>query len=128
MSPSGQGSTDIYNLHQAMHQLACTALQELHLTGQYSPALHNLCFLAMPTKPAQHCTIFTLQDCAPKACQDRDTHTHTHTHTHVLHSARLWAPSLSRQGSIDMQDLHFAGLCPSAMPSPCSKGLLFHLS
>jgi hypothetical protein len=32
--------------------------------------------LAMPPKPAQHCTIFTLQGCAPKACQAGDPHTH----------------------------------------------------
>jgi hypothetical protein len=36
---------------------------------------------AKPPKPVQHCTIFTLQGRAPKACQAGHTHTHTHTHT-----------------------------------------------
>jgi hypothetical protein len=32
---------------------------------------------AIPPKPARHCTIFTLQGCAPKACQAGDPpHTH----------------------------------------------------
>jgi hypothetical protein len=136
---------------------ACTALKELHLSGPCSPALHDLCFAgqapkactalqellslgctpqpcmisalqATPPKPAQHCTIFTLQDCAPKACQARVTHTHTYTHTHDLHSAQPCPPSLSSQGYTDMQDLHSASLCPSGTPSPCSKGPLLHLS
>jgi hypothetical protein len=76
---------------------------------------------AMSPKPAQHCTIFTLQGCAPKACQAGDPHTH-------LHSAWLHPPSLSSQGSIDTQDLHSTGLHISGMPSLCSKGPLLHVS
>jgi hypothetical protein len=68
-----------------------------------------------PPKPAQRCTIFILQGCAPKVCQARDQH------TDYLHSAWPHPPSLSSQGSIDMQYLHSTGLCPSGMPSPCSK-------
>jgi hypothetical protein len=45
-NPYRQGYTDIYDLHQAT-----------------------------PLKPAQHCTIFTLQGCAPKACQAGDPYT-----------------------------------------------------
>jgi hypothetical protein len=49
-------------------------------------------------------------------------------HTHYLSpSARLHPPRLSSQGSIDMQDLYSASLCPSGMPSPLSKSSLFHL-
>jgi hypothetical protein len=50
------------------------------------------------------CTIFTLKCCDPKACHSRDPH------TYGLHSARPCPPSLSRQGSKDLQVLHSAGL------------------
>jgi hypothetical protein len=76
----------------------------------------------MPPKPAQHCIIFTLQGCAPKACQVRDRPTYD------LCSARPHSPNLSSQGSIDKQVLHFASFHPSGTPSPYSKGLLLHLS
>jgi hypothetical protein len=56
--------------------------------------------LATPPKPAQHCTIFTLQGCAP-------------------------SPSLSKLGIH-----RYSGypLHPSGMPSPCSKSPLLYLS
>jgi hypothetical protein len=80
--------------------------------------------LAKLPRPAQHCTIFTQKGCAPKTCQARDPPTPTQISVLLDHAP----PSLSSQGSIDTQDLHSASLCPSGTPSPCSKGLLLHLS
>jgi hypothetical protein len=76
--------------------------------GLHSPAGAPFCW-AVPTKPymisalpatcprpAQPCTIFTPQACAPKACQARDPHMH---------------------------DLCSAGLCP---PKPVKPGIYRH--
>jgi hypothetical protein len=61
--PGSQG------LHSPAGALSCWAA---------CPSLQDLCsaLLAMPPKPAQHCTIFSLQGSASKACQARDPHTH----------------------------------------------------
>jgi hypothetical protein len=66
--------------------------QSLHSTAQYS-----LC-KAVPLRPAKQ-----------------------GTHTHDFYSAWPHPPSLSSQGSIDMQDLPSSGPCPSGTPSPCFK-------
>jgi hypothetical protein len=60
---------------------ACTTLQELCFAGLWPPALQTSALPAMPPRPAQPWTIFTLQACTPKACKARDPHTHN------LHSA-----------------------------------------
>jgi hypothetical protein len=81
---------------------AGTVLQELLFAGPQPPALQDLCCAgpcpqglplgrykhsqspfrwATPARPTQLYTIFTLQACAPKACQAGDPHMHN------LHSA-----------------------------------------
>jgi hypothetical protein len=109
---------------------ACRALQNLCSARpqpqglpcqRYKHVQSPYCW-AMPPKPAQPCTVFTLQACAPKVCQTGDPHKHD------LHSSVLRLPSLSSWGSTDMQNLHSASLCPSGRPNPCFKGLLLHLN
>jgi hypothetical protein len=95
---AGSCSPALHDLCFAGHApKACTSLQELHLAGPcspalHSPALHNLCFDGHPLKPAQQCTIFTLQGCARKACQARDPYTHN------LHSALMQPPKPVKPG------------------------------
>jgi hypothetical protein len=97
----------------------CTALQDLCSARPHPQVLPHLRYKhtrspfrwAMPPRPAQPCTIFTPQACAPKACQAGGPHKHD------LHSDGLCPPSLSSQGSTDMQDLHSNSLHPSGTPS-----------
>jgi hypothetical protein len=105
---------------------ACTALQELHFTGPCPTTLHDLCS-AGPLPQGRHSLAqYSLHK--PVPLRPAKPGTHTHTHTHNLHSAGPRSPSLSSQGSTDMQDFHSASLRPSDMPSPYSKGPLLHLS
>jgi hypothetical protein len=80
--PSHACSPALQNLCSVCHApKISTALQELCFPGLCSPACTISALPATPIKPAQHCTIFTLQRCAPKACQAG------HPHTHYLCSA-----------------------------------------
>jgi hypothetical protein len=96
----------------------CMSSIPLGLAPQACTALHNLCFAshahqsllcgkykhalspfrwAVPSRPAQICTIFTLQACAPKACQAGDPPPPL-THTHNLHSAGPHPPKPIKMG------------------------------
>jgi hypothetical protein len=92
----------------------CMSSIPLGLAPQACTALHNLCFAshahqsllcgkykhalspfrwAVPSRPAQICTIFTLQACAPKPCQAGDLHMHN------LHSAGPGPPKPVKPGT-----------------------------
>jgi hypothetical protein len=100
------GDTNMHDLHSAgpcpqglhspVQSLLCWATPLRPAAWRYKQACSPF-HLAMPPRPAQPCTIFTPQACAPKACQAGDPHTHD------SFSAGPCPPSLSSWGSTDIR-------------------------